>query len=75
MSTKSPVEMYNEMVRIGLITPAVTEPSAHMAPSAYISGPSMLAFATPPIAKPVEATDAKLESRTKRNSKRSRQSR
>ncbi len=73
-ASKTPVEMYNEMIRLGFIVPAVIDPYGLMAPTAYISVPTTLAFATPPIEGSKAKTDAKLGSRSKRNSRRDKRS-
>lgn len=49
MSAKSAVEMFNELVRLGYVTPATVEPSGNMMPTAYIRVPTGLAFSTPPM--------------------------
>lgn len=66
------VEMFNELVRLGYIVPSDLEPSELHTPTAYISVPTTLAFATAPVA--IEGTgsakNAKLVARPKRNKKR-----
>ena len=49
MSDKTPMEMFNELIRMGFVVPAATEPSDLMEPTAYITVPTSLAFVTPPI--------------------------
>lgn len=65
------VEMYDKMVRDGLIVPSPVEPSAWMAPTAYFSVPTSTVFVTPPVGgvSTEEAQNAKLGSRSKRDSK------
>ena len=73
LANKTATEMYNELVQMGHVVPSNLEPTALMTPAAYISVPTALAFATPPIpAKAVSeaGSNAKLESRSKGNKKR-----
>jgi hypothetical protein len=72
MLAKTPMEMYEELVQRGFITPGRTEPTNLMVPTAYISVPTTLAFVSPPISVGVgsgELKNAKLEPRSKRNPK------
>lgn len=65
-------EMYEELVSLGYVRPATVEPSILMEPTAYISVPTTLAFATPPIpaAPEREGKNAKLGAGPKGNTKR-----
>jgi hypothetical protein len=49
MTDKTPVEMFNELIELGYIVPGEVEPDGMMEPTAYISAPTTLAFATPPV--------------------------
>jgi hypothetical protein len=73
MTSKSPIEMFNELVQMGHIVPATIDPSNLMAPTAFISVPTTLLFATPPNLPTLGAegvkTNAALGKRTQRNSK------
>lgn len=64
MPDKTPMEMFAELAQWGFVRPAQIEPTALMVPTAYISVPTILAFASPPIpgaGKPAVGTkDAKL---------------
>ncbi len=79
MQEKTPMEMFDELVQRGFIRPACVEPTSLMVPTAYISVPTILAFASPPIpgvGKPAMGTlNAKLGSRHKRNPKGKRRAR
>ncbi len=79
MQEKTPMEMFDELVQRGFIRPACVEPTSLMVPTAYISVPTTLAFASPPIpgvGKPAMGTlNAKLGSRHKRNPKGKRRAR
>jgi hypothetical protein len=76
--TMTPVEMFNELVRLGYIIPSTIEPSRLREPTAFISVPTMLAAASPPIQVAPTATrqgrtsNAELGSSGKRNTKRKR---
>jgi hypothetical protein len=52
MDQKSPTEMFAELVRMGFVSPAKVEPTSLMVPTAYISVPTTLAFASPPLPAP-----------------------
>ena len=49
MNVKTPLDMFTEMVGLGYIMPASVEPSRLMTPTAYISVPTSLVYATPPV--------------------------
>ena len=70
MLAKTPVEMFNELVQMGHITPALIDPSNLMMPTAYISVPTTLVFSTPPklpvLGAEQATTNAKLGKRLKR---------
>jgi hypothetical protein len=75
MPDKTPMEMFSELVQMGHIVPASIEPSSLMAPTAYVSVPTTLVFATPPKlpvlgAEKKVTANAKLAARPRRNSKR-----
>jgi hypothetical protein len=75
VNAKTPVEMFNDLVQMGYVTPATIEPTIWMEPTAYVAVPSNLAFATPPVqagggVAPGGKTSAKLGSRPKGNRKR-----
>jgi hypothetical protein len=74
MPEKTPMEMFAELTQWGFVRPARIEPTSLMVPTGYISVPTTLAFASPPIpgvGRPAVGTkDAKLGTRSKRNSKR-----
>lgn len=78
MPDMTPVEMFNELIRRGYITPGPSEPSRLSEPTGYISVPTMLAAASPPVKlAPVETkqgrtSNAQLGSDSKRNPKRKR---
>ena len=74
---KTPMQMFEELVQGGFIRPRHLEPSSLMVPTAYISVPTTLAFASPPIpvGTPGGNENAKLGPRTKRNPKRKRHAR
>jgi hypothetical protein len=76
MTAKTVLEMYAEMVGRGYAVPAPTEPSRLNTPTAYVSLPTTLAFATPPIqaVQKAKASDAKLGVSPKRNATRKRRS-
>ena len=72
MSDKTPMEMFNELIRMGFVVPAATEPSDLMEPTAYITVPTSLAFVTPPIPPLIpeeKHQDAALGQRPKGNPK------
>ena len=45
----TPMEMFNELVRLGYVVPANFDPAGWMMPTAYISVPTSTAFTMPPI--------------------------
>jgi hypothetical protein len=53
----TPVEMFNELVRLGYVVPGSIEPSRLKEPTAYISVPTVLAFASPPVEDVRSLTD------------------
>lgn len=65
----TPVDMFNELVRLGYVVPASSDPNSMMVPTAYVSAPSYLAFSTPPVHQQKEKAPAhaKLGARRKRN--------
>lgn len=77
MLAKTPVEMYEELVQRGFVTPGRTEPTSLMVPTAYISVPTTLAFSSPPTSVGVGTggmQHAKLGPRPKGNPKRKKRS-
>lgn len=69
------IEMFDELVRRGYVVPANIDPASWMMPTAYLNVPTTTAFVTPPIAKlqQLEDINAKLGTRSKRDSRRKRQ--
>ena len=49
MADITALEMFNRLVSMGYATPANVEPSVYTMPTAYVSVPTTLAFATPPV--------------------------
>ena len=74
MAQMNAIEMFNELIRLGYFVPATVDPSNLMMPTAYVSLPTTLAFATPPMQISVskDGRNAKLGARAKGNSKRKR---
>lgn len=73
MSRMTPVEMFNELVKLGYVTAATFDPSRLMVPTAYVSVPTAMAFYTPPThTAEKDSVGAKLDARPKRNPKRKR---
>jgi hypothetical protein len=72
VATLTPMEMFDELVRLGYVVPANVDPAGWMMPTAYVSVPTSTAFVTPPINEPHSKAkpDAKLGTRTQRNTKR-----
>jgi hypothetical protein len=74
----TPMEMFNELARLGYIVPSNVEPSRLREPTAYISVPTMLAAFSPPIqvapttTKQGRTSNAELGGSGKRNTKRKR---
>lgn len=66
----NPLEMYNQLVQLGHITPSPIEPNSMMVPTAYADVQSTTAFFTPVIATTPEKKNAKLGTRSKGNRKR-----
>jgi hypothetical protein len=68
-------EMFDEMIKLGYVTPNTVDPSVMMVPTAYVYAPTTLAFFTPPMPASAiqgKSSDAKLGSRSKRNLQRKR---
>jgi len=72
MTILSAIEMFDDLVRRGYVTPARIEPSSLMMPTAYVTVPTRLAFVTPAIEQETTegGRDAKLGSRPTRDTKR-----
>lgn len=75
----TPVEMFNELVRLGYARSGRVEPSRLREPTAYITVPTTLAFSTPPVPKLEPGpqgvrSNAKLGRSPKRNPKRKKRS-
>ena len=72
MGHLTPLEMLTRLISMGYATPATIEPSAHTMPTAYVTVPTTLAFATPPVSLSEGVggpQNAKLGSRPKSRSK------
>lgn len=66
-------EMFDELIRMGYVTPVDEDPISLLGPSAYISVPTVTSYSTPPVPELAPTTgnaNAKLGPRPKRNSKR-----
>lgn len=72
----TPIQMFDELIQRGAVTPAAVDPGWWTMPTAYVSVPTFTAFVTPPISETSAGagSDAKLGSRPKRNPKRKRRS-
>ena len=78
MVDKNAVEMFNELVSLGYVTPAEIDPDGIFEPAGYVGVTTTLAFETPPVplSAPLQGPEnAKLESRSKRDKKTKRSSR
>ena len=79
MVEKNPVQMYDELTRLGYVTPATMEPFGISEFTDYVDFHTTLAFTTPevPLWNQVKpgVENAKLGSRVKGNTKRKKRSR